>query len=362
MRLLDLYVIRLYGKGLLVLGSACLALYITVDFFDKVDNIFQNPGPEKFAAAGTYYLLQIPLILHYMLPAIALLAGVATLATLARGAELVTLQSSGISPRRALAGTFLVAGLLSGFAFINQEMILPAVAVPLEEATETMKQKPLDPDEDTRFHNPIVAYDDQGWILQMGSIDTVTGEIENATAVRRAGRIRTIVTARRGIYDNSLGGWRFFEGQIQTLDETRPEITRTPLPPEGHLLLTPASPEIIFKSQEETLFLPRDELHARAQEHRGIASLRVQYYHRLAAPFSPLVLLAAGLPICLLKRTGTLAAGIFLTIVTAGLFFFTQISCAILGSQRLITAQLAAFLPAAIFLALAGWLWTKVKT
>ncbi len=362
MRLLDLYVIRVYGKGLAVLGSACLALYVTVDFFDMVDNLFKDPSPGKFAAAGVYSLCQIPLILHYMLPAIALLAGVATIATLTRGAELLTLQSAGISPRRALGGTFLMAGLLSGFAFINQEMILPAVAAPLEESKEIIKQKPRDPDADTRFHNPVVATDDQGWVIQMGSIDTVTGEIERVTAMRRSGKARTVLTARRGTYENAVGAWRLFDGQVQTLDETRPEIMRSPFPPEGHLLVTPASPDTILESQEETLFLPRDELHARAKEHRGIASLRVQYYHRLAAPFSPLVLLAAGLPICLLRRTGTLAAGIFLTIVTAGLFFFTQISCAILGSQRLITAQLAAFLPAALFLALAGWAWSRIRT
>lgn len=362
MRLVDRYVTRLYARGLLLLGAACVALYVTVDFFDKIDNLMENPNRGKFAAAGMYYLYQVPLILHSMLPAIALLAGVATVATLLRGAELATLQSAGLSTRRALWGAFLVAGVLCGFAFLNQEMILPAIASPLEEATETMKQRPRDEDEDTRFYNPTVIYDAQGWLFQAGSIDTLTGEIENLTAVRRSGSSQTFITARRGVYENRLGGWRLFDGRIQTLDENRPEIDRAELPPGGHLLVSEAGPDAILKSQEETLFLPRDELHARAREHRGIASLRVQYYHRLAAPFSPLVLLTAGLPLCLLKRTSTLAAGIFLTIVVAGLFFFTQITCAILGSQRLITAQLAAFLPSALFLAGGGWAWAKVKT
>lgn len=362
MRLVDRYVTRLYGRGLLLLGAACVALYVTVDFFDKIDNLMDHPSREKFSAAGMYYLYQIPLILHSMLPAIALLAGVATVATLLRGSELATLQSAGLSTRRTLGGTFLAAGALCGLAFLNQEVILPAVAAPLEEATETMKQKPHDENEDSRFYNPIVTYDAHGWLLQVGSIDTVTGEVEHVTAIRRSGGAQTFVTARRGVYENRLGGWRLFGGRIQIIDDNRPDIARLEIPPEGHLLVSEAGPDSILKSQEETLFLPRDELHARAKEHRGIASLRVQYYHRLAAPFSPLVLLTAGLPLCLLKRTKTLAAGIFLTIVVAGLFFFCQIACAILGSQRLITAQLAAFLPSTLFLAGGGWAWTKVKT
>ncbi len=362
MKLIDRYVIGLYGRGAALFGAACIALYITVDFFDKVDNLFDHPSLEKFQAAGAYYFLQVPLILHYLLPSIALLAGMASVATLTRGAELATLQSSGLSVRRALAGTFLIAGLLTGFAFINQEIVLPAVAMPLEEATVALKQKPVDPDDDTRFYNPTVAHDKAGWVMQMGTIDTATGEVEGVTAIRRSKDRQTLLTARRGVYDNDAGGWYFYEGQIQTLSQASPEIVRVPFGPGGYFLLTEISPESILRSQEETLFLRRDEIHARAREHPGIASLRVQYYNRLAAPFSPLVLVAAGLPLCLRRRGQTLAAGIFLTIVTAGLFFFAQIFCTILGAQCLMTAQLAAFLPASLFLAWSAWAWAKVKT
>lgn len=361
MKRLDRYVTGLFLRGFWIFGGACLGLYVTVDFFDKVDTLAEDPTLARCLAAGAYYVLQGPLILHYLLPSVALLSAVAAAAALARGAELTTLQSSGISIRRAFGSLFAWTLLLMGAAFVNQEWVLPAVSGPLQAAEEALKRKKraADPD-DALFHNPPVGYDRAGWVLQAGSVDLRTNVLSAVTALRRNGEERTLLTAARAVPE--AGGWRLFDGQEQVFGGGRPGVVRTRFGREGYFLSTDMTPASILKAEENPLFMGRRALRARMREHKGIAALRVQYYNRLAAPLGPLVLVTAGLPAVLWRRQRSFTAGVFFTIVVAGLYFFAQVSCAILGSQRLLTPQAAAFLPAALFLAAGAWLWTRVRT
>ncbi|MDZ7641164.1 MAG: LptF/LptG family permease [Desulfurivibrio sp.] len=118
MKLLDRYLIICFCRHLLTVLGGLLAIYLLVDFFERVDKFLE-------AGLGTggavyYLLLKIPLIIEQLLPVALLLAGIVTLGLLNRHHELMALQAAGLSMRRllypllaaALACTLL--GLASG--------------------------------------------------------------------------------------------------------------------------------------------------------------------------------------------------------------------------------------------------------
>lgn len=364
MKRLDRYVAGLFLRGLALFGPACAALYVTVDFFEQIDRVVETFSMERLAAAARYYALQLPLIGHYLLPAVALLAAVAAVATLRASGELTAIQSSGISLRRLFATFHATGWLLAAFSFANQEWLLPAVSGPLREAEETFKKGPERREVVTRFPNPPVVHDRRGWFVQMGVYDASARAGERVTAIQREGDLRRILTAERATYDAARGAWRVESGRRQIWEPDRPEIRTEPFStgPEGIVWETEITPEQILGRRTEAALLPRSELRERIQEHRGIASLRVQYYQRLAAPLAAWLLPACGLPLFLAGRGASFAAGILFTILAAGLFFFLQVVCAVLGGQRVLTPQAAAFLPPAALAAAAALAWARVRT
>lgn len=361
MKRLDRYVAGLYLKGLAISAAACLALFATLDFFEKVDRILDRPLFEALGLATAYYTLHAPLFLHHLLPAVSLMGALAMVAVLSRSAELSTLHSSGISTLRAMRGVFFLAAALVAAAFVNQEWLLPSFSESLIESEEALRRAPEKRD-DARFFNPPAAVDREGRIFQIGAYDIAANRMEGVTAVlRRSGSVE-IVRAAAADHDAAAGGWRFRDGHIQVLADDVAGVRHAPIGPEGRLVVTDIGPGDILQRRTEAALLSRAQLKDRMREHKGVAALRVQYYHRLSAPLSAAVLVLTGLPVFLWGHGRNLAAGVLLSIAITAAFFFSQMACSVLGSQRLISAQLAAFLPPAAFGALAAWFWSRVRT
>ena len=122
--LLDRYLFGQFSKNLLLVGGSLIALYLLVDFFEKVDN-FVEAG-QSAGLALRYLLLKVPLIVVQLMPVCLLLAAVITLGLLNQHRELLALKAGGLSLRRIikpiLAATFL-------FTLLNlaaNQWLLPA--------------------------------------------------------------------------------------------------------------------------------------------------------------------------------------------------------------------------------------------
>lgn len=121
--LLDRYLYGQFLKNLLLVGGSLVALYLLVDFFEKVDN-FAEAG-QSAGRALHYLLLKIPLIVVQLMPVCLLLAAVITLGVLNHRRELLALKAGGLSLRRVV-NPILVATLV--FTMLNlaaNEWLLP---------------------------------------------------------------------------------------------------------------------------------------------------------------------------------------------------------------------------------------------
>ncbi len=121
--LLDRYLYSQFTKNLLLVGGSLIALYLLVDFFEKVDN-FVEAG-QSAGLALHYLLLKIPLIIVQLMPVCLLLAAVITLGVLNQHRELLALKAGGLSLRRII-NPILAATLI--FTLLNlaaNEWLLP---------------------------------------------------------------------------------------------------------------------------------------------------------------------------------------------------------------------------------------------
>jgi len=122
-KLLYRYILRQFVKNLFLLMAGFIAIYILIDFFEKIDN-FMEKG-KSMALVARFFLLNIPFILEQMGPVCILLAGVITLGILNHSNELIALKACGI-PLKKIVAPIIGAGLAVSLVFLAMsQFVLP---------------------------------------------------------------------------------------------------------------------------------------------------------------------------------------------------------------------------------------------
>ena len=123
MKLLDRYLLRQFSKNLLLVLSSLLAIYLLVDFFERVDNFFDAHKPVVLVLK--YLAFKIPLIFEQLMPVCVLLAGIITLGLLNRNFEFMALKAGGISVVRIVAPVLVGALLFTIFTLASGQWLVP---------------------------------------------------------------------------------------------------------------------------------------------------------------------------------------------------------------------------------------------
>jgi lipopolysaccharide export system permease protein len=123
MTLLDRYLFGQFTRNFFLVGGTLLALYLLVDFFEKVDN-FHEAGRSATLALH-YLLLKMPLIVVQLMPVCLLLAAVITLGVLNHHHELLALKAGGLSLRRIVKPILGATLLFTAGNLAASELLLP---------------------------------------------------------------------------------------------------------------------------------------------------------------------------------------------------------------------------------------------
>jgi len=123
MTLLDRYIFRQFFMNLLLVLASLVAIYLLVDFFERIDNFTQ--AGKSIGLALTYFLLKIPFIYDQMAPVCILLAGVITLGLLSKNRELMSLNAGGISLTRIVVPIIAASLLFTILTIAVAQWILP---------------------------------------------------------------------------------------------------------------------------------------------------------------------------------------------------------------------------------------------
>ncbi len=122
-KILDRYIIKLYTKIFLFVISTMVFLSLIITFFELVDDILENKKPIILLVRYLWYFT--PQIVEYVLPVSALTATLITLGIMVKNNEILAIKALGISVYRISVNLILIGVILSLFAFLVQEKILP---------------------------------------------------------------------------------------------------------------------------------------------------------------------------------------------------------------------------------------------
>lgn len=123
MILLSRYLLKQFGLNFLTVSTAFVAIYLLVDFFEKIDNFTSHGG--SMGLALRFFFLNIPFILDQLGPILILLSGVITLGLLNHNNELRALKAGGI-PLKDIIKPVVIGSLIATALFLAMaQWVLP---------------------------------------------------------------------------------------------------------------------------------------------------------------------------------------------------------------------------------------------
>lgn len=122
-KLLDRYLMGQFSKNLLLVLSSLIAIYLLVDFFERVDNFLE--AKKSVGLAVQYLFLKVPLMYEQLIPVCILLAGIITLGVLNHHHELMALKAGGISVTRVIRPLLLASVIFTIITIALGQWVLP---------------------------------------------------------------------------------------------------------------------------------------------------------------------------------------------------------------------------------------------
>lgn len=210
MTLLDRYLLKEFLRILLLVLATFAAIYLLVDFFERIDNFLEVKLPLSLAIR--YFLLKIPLVVEQLMPVSILLSGVITMGLLNHRLELTALKAGGISLNRIVVPIMLGGTLASVTLVAMSQWLLPVTI----SATNTIWYEKVNKDipKGTIRKGRFFYRGKQGFYIfdQPYSIDQPYSNFSYIVPDDRFG-LQLMLTARTARWQQ--GGWLFFNGQVQ---------------------------------------------------------------------------------------------------------------------------------------------------
>lgn len=211
MKLLDRYLIMHFTKWLLLVFCSLLALYLLIDFVERIDNFLA--AKKSIGLAVKYLLLKIPTIYEQVIPICILLAGVITLGILNHHHEFMALKASGIPVTRIIRPLLLASAMFIALTLaVSQWLLPPTVSVANKlwyEEVNRQIPKGIERNGRTYFRGVEGIY---SFIRPDPTADTFTDF--SYTTWDGGHRLQMLLTAAKATWEN--GTWTFHQGQLKT--------------------------------------------------------------------------------------------------------------------------------------------------
>ena len=123
MKLINRYILGQYAKHFSTVAGGFIAIYLLIDFFEKIDNFNKNGKPLSLAIK--FFLLNIPFIIDQLGPVLILLSGIITLGILSHTNELTALKAGGIPLRKIITPIGIGAIISTLLLLAMAQLILP---------------------------------------------------------------------------------------------------------------------------------------------------------------------------------------------------------------------------------------------
>jgi lipopolysaccharide export system permease protein len=293
--LLNRYLLGQFIRNFLTVAVAFIAIYLLIDFFDKIDH-FTKAG-KSISEALAFFCLNVPFILDQLGPVLILLSGVITLGILNHNHELSALKASGI-PLKAIIRPILFASISATVLYlVMAQWILPwTISASNRIWYQDVEGKvPLGAHRNGRYY-----YKGSEGFYSFEWSDPGQYIFRNFSysAWDKDYHLGTLITCERAEYDQAT--WQLKKGQIQKRTENKYEIRIF----EDEQFKLPESPEIFFVPEYKSAEMSVTDLYrdiSRKDTPGEKAKAWAEFLGRLSYVLLGLPLILLGLPILILS-------------------------------------------------------------
>ncbi|MBM3776881.1 MAG: YjgP/YjgQ family permease [Acidimicrobiia bacterium] len=362
-RLLDRYVMLLYGRIFAIAGAALVGVFHLSTFIDLSDEVLR--GDATWSQLGGHVWFATPQALYYVLPISVLLATLTTIGMLTRHSELVVMKACGMSLYRVAVPLVLTAAVVSGVLWQLQERLLGPANYRAEGLRHVIRGRSPETFDVlsrrwvTGTGGEIYNYDffnPRERVLGGLSVYRLSpdmSQVEGRTFAERAS-FAPDAPAATTVWHAERGWARDFSG---------PGVSYEPF----DAMALDLEPADYFSTQE-----PNPDFMSYGQLRDYIARLdaggldvieqRVALERKVAFPLATLIMTLIGVPFAVTTGSRGAMYGIGVGIVLAFLYWGAMSVFAALGTAGLMEPALAAWSPNALFGAGAGYLVLTART
>jgi lipopolysaccharide export system permease protein len=367
----DRYLLRRYWHVFGVGFLALFGLYFVIDVFTNVTD-FLDTSQGTLAVLTTviqYYSYRACYFFGIIGGTLQVVAAMVALALVQKHGELNPILSAGISTFRLMRTLLAGALIVNGLTLINQEFIIPRIAVYLQfDAGKQADVKgEIEPVKDFATDMLITARRlnmRKQTIEQAGFVLTPPKLSEKLTTISA---IEAIPQEKR---KDRRAGWllkgaspRYDSLQLTELGRKYIKPGKTP---DEMFIRTDVGFDRLYNRDSHYEYLPTWELMQRIQNpsfsHRSLRSQNLYLQMRVTKPLLNLVVVAVGVPFVVRKESASLLTNLAICSAVMGAMLAVNETFMYLGKVNVLSPELAVWLPIIVWGTAAAWFTGFVRT
>jgi lipopolysaccharide export system permease protein len=385
MRILDRQRYWAYVKAYIICFVSLVGLYVVFDAFTNLDEFAEidDGTAGLLRRMGRYYLIRTSLFYDRLCGVIGMMAAIFTVTWMQRDNELLAMMAAGVSARRAIRPVLICSVLVSVLAIINQERIIPDVAVEAQ----------LPPDDDGKRWLKVYSRMDVNEILIAGKRGyRETRSLENFDAtlpISRFGTLQNLEAVEAQYIPESAarcprrGGWllrgvRLSPSNVEPdgtlLVELAPEDLKDFPPPRNapeqlpgpaYFLYSNVTFEVATRSLQWYQYATTADLIRTLRQPIGETErneIGVFLHSRILRPMLAFTLLCLSLPLVMGGGTRGMFVNLGLSLGTSAMFYGGLFLFQYLGNNRVLSPELASWVPLIAFGTIAAGRWDRIRT
>lgn len=368
MKLLDKYIFLQWVKSFLLTAVAITGVIIIGSMFDDLPDFIEQKA--SFWDILNSYLYLIPSLFPIIIPISLLVSLLFFLGNLRRNNEIVAMQASGLSLFQ-ITRTLWISGLLLTLLLgVFNASIIPLSVErikKIENKLKINKAEKEDAIESTGLISKLV-FDNTAkgrlWYIQRFNELTFRAYGVNVYIRDNEGMEIERIMAREAYFDREQKHWIFKDGRETFFNIQEGEPTQSIVFDEKIFPDLVESPEVMVSLSKKPRHLSLFQIGSLLKElnheaNPNVANYAVKYQSLLASPLSCLIVVAIAIPFAALGVRTNPMVGVSKAIMLFFIYYVIANISGILGSQLVLSAWLAAWLPNFAMIAFAIFLYRK---
>ncbi len=351
MRILDKYIIKHIGYSYLSILLIFIGLYLVIDIFSTLSDILKAK-PNLFILLE-YYIQSLPLIITRVSPIALLISTLYTFGELNKNNEIISIRACGLSVARIAFPALFFALLISISVFFLQQKVL----IKSQKRVADIKVQFITKKLDKISQEQNLAFTSGNMILFVGTYLPKYKTMEQVVIFEedRKRRIVKKIIAKEIAYEHKQ--WVAKDIVEYSLDEAG-DIIDVPLSWDEKIIDIDEKPEsLVYKkgafSQFSSLTTLRKEINRlkKIKADNLLSNLIIDYYQKMAEPFSHLFLIIGVLPLALeIRRRKVALSSLGIGFIFGFLYYAISSFSIALGKSGIILPVFSALLAPLFFL------------